>query len=363
MGPLRSVLSGADEKGAEGAYDVEEAVDLVESMLQRAAAQRISAADAKLHPLFWEPDMRMRVLRRVSEKVNGSGKSAIQETFEKHMRQRVEFAHARAVYQYLVYSDSTNLKPKVKLDKNLRYRDVFREVHNHLSHHGGDRHAVPPHMVLRLCAGKAPGLLMAAVEWEVAYIELAESTERLYSMSEERRTQLAQRLDEKLRKLLAKAVKERSKEHKERDSAAATALCTEADSYSEQCKYAQALELYEWALAIKTATLGAEHPSTGATLGSMAGVHKAQGSYAQALELFERALAIQTATLGEGHPDTGATLGSMARVHEAQGSYAQALELYERALAIETATLGAEHPDTAATLTKVRSVRRKALPM
>jgi len=112
-------------------------------------------------------------------------------------------------------------------------------------------------------------------------------------------------------------------------------------------QYAQALPLYQRALAIREKALGPDHPSTGTSLNNLAGLYRAMGQYAQALPLYQRALAIREKALGPDHPSTGTSLNNLAGLYESMGQYAQALPLYARALTIADR---AGHPELAWTL-------------
>jgi tetratricopeptide (TPR) repeat protein len=52
--------------------------------------------------------------------------------------------------------------------------------------------------------------------------------------------------------------------------------------------------------------------------------------YADALPLYQRALALRESDLGPDHPDTAQALTSLAQLYWAQGQYAQALPLFQR---------------------------------
>nr|WP_164689287.1 tetratricopeptide repeat protein [Herpetosiphon llansteffanensis] len=120
--------------------------------------------------------------------------------------------------------------------------------------------------------------------------------------------------------------------------------------------YAEAQPLYERALAITEAVLGAEHPDTAGSVNNLAFVLAQQGRYGEAQGLFERALAIREAVLGAEHPDTAQSVNNLAGVLERQGRYGEAQPLLERALAVREAVLGAEHPDTASSVNNLAGV-------
>jgi tetratricopeptide (TPR) repeat protein len=74
--------------------------------------------------------------------------------------------------------------------------------------------------------------------------------------------------------------------------------------YKDQGNYAEALPLYQRALAIFEKVLGLEHPSVVISLSNLAVLYKDQGNYAEALLLHQRALAIREKVLGKDHPNT-----------------------------------------------------------
>ena len=130
----------------------------------------------------------------------------------------------------------------------------------------------------------------------------------------------------------------------------AEALTEEASQLVTARRYADALPLYQRALALRESDRGPDHPDTAQALTNLAQLHWAQGHYAQALPLFERALAIREKALGPEHADTAQSLHNLARTHHAQGQHAAAMAHYQRSLAIRETVLGPEHPDTAASL-------------
>jgi tetratricopeptide (TPR) repeat protein len=75
-------------------------------------------------------------------------------------------------------------------------------------------------------------------------------------------------------------------------------------------------------------------------------VLKLQGEHAEALALYEQALASLRSALGDAHPDTLTCVMNMANVLREQGKHAEALALYEQALSGLRSALGDAHPDT-----------------
>jgi tetratricopeptide (TPR) repeat protein len=120
--------------------------------------------------------------------------------------------------------------------------------------------------------------------------------------------------------------------------------------HADMDDYPRAKALYEEALAIGEATLGADHPGLAAALSGLGGVHRQTGDYAQAKVLLERAIATLGTALGTEHPNVAMAFNNLAIVHKATGAYEQAIALNEQALVILENALGPVHPDVAAVL-------------
>ena len=125
-----------------------------------------------------------------------------------------------------------------------------------------------------------------------------------------------------------------------------------------RAEFTGARALFERALRIGEAALGAEHPTVATCANNLGGVLRAQGDFAGARALFERALRIDEAMLGAEHSTVAIRLNNLAGVLRAQGDFADARALYERALRIGEATLGAEHPMVATRLNNLGDLLR-----
>ena len=71
-----------------------------------------------------------------------------------------------------------------------------------------------------------------------------------------------------------------------------------------------------------------------------------QGNYAQALEFYNKALAIRLKVLGENHPDTAASHYSIGVLLYRSGKKTEARDHLRKAAAIARKTLGPDHPTT-----------------
>jgi tetratricopeptide (TPR) repeat protein len=151
--------------------------------------------------------------------------------------------------------------------------------------------------------------------------------------------------------------------------ATATSLNNLAGLYHSTGNYAEALPLYQRALAIRETALGPQHPDTAGSLNNLAGLHYATGNYAEALPLIQRALAIKETALGPLHPATAISIGNLAELYHSTGNYAEALPLLQRALAICETALGPLHPSTATSLNNLAGLYKstgndaEALPL
>jgi tetratricopeptide (TPR) repeat protein len=121
--------------------------------------------------------------------------------------------------------------------------------------------------------------------------------------------------------------------------------------YAAMGDSAKAIPLFERALRIREAKLGANHPDTAASLNDLAMTYQAQGDDEKAESFYQQAIKIRAAILGEAHPDYAASLHNLASLYYSRGEYAKAEPLYLHALEIQRKALGANHPDFAKGLT------------
>ena len=116
--------------------------------------------------------------------------------------------------------------------------------------------------------------------------------------------------------------------------------------------HARDLGLPNEALALRGAVgvveevLGAEHPDSLASRGSLAGVYESAGCLGEAIPLYEEVLADSARVLGPDHPDTLTSRGNLAYAYRAAGRLGEAIPLCEEVLADRRRVLGPDHPDT-----------------
>jgi tetratricopeptide (TPR) repeat protein len=129
---------------------------------------------------------------------------------------------------------------------------------------------------------------------------------------------------------------------------ATSRLLNQAGLYlSGRADFAGARALFERALRIGEAALGAEHPTVATRLNNLGNVLQDLGDYAGARALFERALRIGEAALGVEHPRVATYANNLGLVLQDLGDFAGARVLFERALRIDEAAYGPDHRDVA----------------
>ena len=102
------------------------------------------------------------------------------------------------------------------------------------------------------------------------------------------------------------------------------------------------LEEARAALAYAELTHGPEHLLTAVQMHGLASRLYSAGDFAEALQLYERAFAIREAQLGLEHTLTGESLNNVAALASSMGDYKRARPLYEQALAQDFGARGAQ---------------------
>jgi tetratricopeptide (TPR) repeat protein len=117
-------------------------------------------------------------------------------------------------------------------------------------------------------------------------------------------------------------------------------------AYAAAGRMAQALPLFETALADRESGLGAEHPDTVTARVNLARCQTAAGRQAEAIALFEQALGQSERLFGVTHKDTLAVRADLAAAYRTAGRPGDSVALYERTLAECEGALGPAHRDT-----------------
>jgi CHAT domain-containing protein/Tfp pilus assembly protein PilF len=128
------------------------------------------------------------------------------------------------------------------------------------------------------------------------------------------------------------------------------ALYRRGQALQQQGKWAEAIKVYEQALAKAKDAFGPTEVTTAALANNLANVHYTLGQYAKAESLCKRSLEVYEAKLGKDHPQVASILNNLAELYRAKGQHAQAEPLYQRSLAINEARVGKDEPATADSL-------------
>ena len=126
-----------------------------------------------------------------------------------------------------------------------------------------------------------------------------------------------------------------------------------AYAYRDTERLAEAIDLYERALADSARDLGPDHPRTLAVRDALAGVYRETGELDRAIPLYERSLADRLRILGADNLDTLRSRNNLAYVYQTAGRLDQAIDLFTQNLAEHERLLG---PDHALTLSALRNL-------
>jgi hypothetical protein len=119
-----------------------------------------------------------------------------------------------------------------------------------------------------------------------------------------------------------------------------------ADAYAASGRLAEALPVFEAALADREAALGPQHPDTVTARLNAARSLCAAGREPAAIALYEQVLAVRERTFGPGRGETLSVRVELAAAYQAAGRRGDSIRLYEQALADAERELGAAHRDT-----------------
>jgi len=127
-------------------------------------------------------------------------------------------------------------------------------------------------------------------------------------------------------------------------SEAADLLNKTAHYLFKRALYAEALPIYQRALAIREKTLGLDHVDVAQSLNNLALLYNDEGKYSQAEPLLRRALGIWEKALGPDHTEVAAGLGNLAESLRYQRKFTEAEPLFRRSLEIREKKQGPAHP-------------------
>ncbi len=119
-----------------------------------------------------------------------------------------------------------------------------------------------------------------------------------------------------------------------------------AAAYEAAGRPADAIGLHARCLADLERVQGADHPDTLTARESLAHAYRRAGQMKEAMPIFERTLADRERMQGPDHPDTLTARGNLAYAYRLAGRMKQAIPLYRRTLADRERVQGPDDPDT-----------------
>ena len=155
---------------------------------------------------------------------------------------------------------------------------------------------------------------------------------------------------------LAEREKHQGSEHPETIAARAHL----AHAYQSAGRPADAIGLYERTVADSARLLGAAHPVTLDARASLAETYQASGEPREAIAAYEALLADAEHHLGVGHPTTLGARASLGAAYAASGRAKDAIGQFQRALSDQERMHGPDHPDTIAARASLASAYRSA---
>jgi len=111
--------------------------------------------------------------------------------------------------------------------------------------------------------------------------------------------------------------------------------------------------LFQEAIRVQQATLGADHPDLSATLSSLADLYMVQERWDEARVLLVHALEIRELSAGPDHPYTALVVNSLWEISLAVENWADAGALFGRVVSIRQQNFGPEHRSLAYPLTRL----------
>jgi tetratricopeptide (TPR) repeat protein len=119
-----------------------------------------------------------------------------------------------------------------------------------------------------------------------------------------------------------------------------------AAAYSTAGRLAEAMSVFEAALADREQALGPDHPDTETARANLAHSYQAAGRDVEAITLYEQALVAHERLFGTAHRDTLTIRTQLAAAYQAAGRRGDSIQLHERTLEDSERALGPAHHDT-----------------
>jgi len=108
----------------------------------------------------------------------------------------------------------------------------------------------------------------------------------------------------------------------------------------------KALPIYEEALRLRKAKLGADHPRTLITMNNLGTYYSGSNQTEKAIALHQEALPLMRTKMGADHPETLRTTGNLASCYWKLKQFDKSIPMFEDLVQRSEKRLGRDHPDT-----------------
>jgi eukaryotic-like serine/threonine-protein kinase len=129
-----------------------------------------------------------------------------------------------------------------------------------------------------------------------------------------------------------------------------------ADTYQDQYKTSQVLEMRYQALALAEQLYGEEHQQTLGAISDLASAYHTAGELIKAQKMWYRLYQSRLKLLGADHVDVIHSLANLGIIHHWLGDYTEAERYYKQCLAKASTVLGDSHPRTLTCLSVLGSL-------
>jgi serine/threonine protein kinase/tetratricopeptide (TPR) repeat protein len=126
-------------------------------------------------------------------------------------------------------------------------------------------------------------------------------------------------------------------------------------SYWHLGELPKAIEQEERALALRTASLGSNHPDTLTAIDNLAIIYEASGRLHESIALFEQILARYTASRGANEPDLLIAMSNLANAYQTAGRFSESIALAKESFELQKNRLGADDPETLISMNNLAS--------
>ncbi|KAK4661301.1 uncharacterized protein QC763_0115120 [Podospora pseudopauciseta] len=125
--------------------------------------------------------------------------------------------------------------------------------------------------------------------------------------------------------------------------------------YYDEGRWEEAEKLNVQVMEARKTKLGADHPSTLASMANLASTYRNQGRWEEAEKLEVQVMETSKTKLGTDHPDTLTSMANLASTYRNQGRWEEAEKLEVQVMETSKTNLGTDHPDTLTSMANLAS--------